>query len=122
MLRRGIALWDVLASCVIRGADDASIREPKPNDIGALLHAAPIRAVFTTGKKAFSLYSKLCLPQTGVQAISLPPPQARRTAVCRTIRCWKPTARFCLFWKAPAFPEKKIRHVGCKTGGTGFIM
>ena len=37
MLRRGIALWDVLASCVIRGADDASIREPQPNDIGALL-------------------------------------------------------------------------------------
>ena len=72
VLRRGIALWDVLASCVIRGADDASIREPKPNDIGALLHAAPIRAVFTTGKKAFSLYSKLCLPQTGMQAVSLP--------------------------------------------------
>ena len=43
VLRRGIALWDVLASCVIRGADDASIREPKPNDIGALLRADPRR-------------------------------------------------------------------------------
>ena len=65
---------------MIRGADDASIREPKPNDIGALLHAAPIRAVFTTGKKAFSLYSKLCLPQTGMQAVSLPSTSA---ANCR---------------------------------------
>ncbi len=44
----GIALWDVLASCEIDGADDGSIRSPVPNDIGLILQAAPIRKIYTT--------------------------------------------------------------------------
>lgn len=71
-LTHGIALWDVLARCEIRGADDASIRRPVANDIAWLLRQAPIRAVFTTGGKAFSLYQRLCLPQTGMPAVLLP--------------------------------------------------
>ena len=71
-LRHGIALWDVLASCEITGADDASIREPVANPIEALLEKTPITRVFTTGKKAFDLYRKLCLAKTGVAAVSLP--------------------------------------------------
>ena len=51
-LRRHFALWDVLASCEIRGADDGSIRAPEANDLSAVLDRAPIRAVFTTGTKA----------------------------------------------------------------------
>ena len=39
-LSRGVALWDVLAACRIRGAADASIREAKANDIGWLLKKA----------------------------------------------------------------------------------
>lgn len=79
-LRRHFALWDVLASCVIRGADDGSIREPRANDLSRVLSAAPIEAVFTTGTKAASLYRRLCLPQTGVKAIALPSTSA---ANCR---------------------------------------
>ena len=71
-LRRHFALWDVLASCVIRGADDGSIREPEANDLSAVLSAAPIEAIFTTGTKAAALYRKLCLPKTGMEAIALP--------------------------------------------------
>ena len=71
-LRHGIALWDVLASCEIHGADDASIRAPVANPIGELLERAPITGVFTTGKKAFDLYQKLCYPETHVAAVSLP--------------------------------------------------
>ena len=71
-LRHGIALWDVLASCVIAGAEDASIRQPKPNDLSVIFRSAPIRAVFTTGGKAHQLYQKYCLSQNGLEDILLP--------------------------------------------------
>lgn len=67
-----IAMWDVLRSCSIKGADDSSIGNPKPNDIGLVLSAAEIRAVFTTGRKATELYHKLCYPSTGRPSIYLP--------------------------------------------------
>ena len=70
--RRHIALWDVLQSCLIDGASDSSIRQPVPNDINLLLDGSDIHAVFTTGKTAYNLYNKLCLPRTGMQAVSLP--------------------------------------------------
>ncbi len=72
LLHHDIALWDVLHSCEINGAEDASIRRPEPNDIGWLLRQSSIRAIFTTGKKAQQLYMKYCYPQTGKEAISLP--------------------------------------------------
>ena len=56
--RHHIALWDVLASCVIRGADDASIRDAVPNDLDLIFRACSIRTVFTNGQKAGSLYRK----------------------------------------------------------------
>ncbi len=72
LLRHHIALWDVLKSCSIRGADDSSIKEPVPNDIAALVEKTNIRCIFTTGKKAYSLYTKYCKESTGLDAVSLP--------------------------------------------------
>ena len=46
--RHHIALWDVLKSCDIEGASDASIKNPIPNDLSMILKQAPIHAVFTT--------------------------------------------------------------------------
>jgi len=71
-LERGIALWDVLASCVIAGASDASIRRPIANDFPALFARAPVTRVYTTGAKAFALYQRLCAPATGIDAVPLP--------------------------------------------------
>lgn len=72
LLLRHIALWDVLQRCEIKGAQDGSIRRPLPNDLSLILGQAAIRAIFTTGSKAAALYRRLCLPQTGIEAISLP--------------------------------------------------
>lgn len=67
-----IAMWDVLRSCSINGADDSTILDPEANDINLILAAAEIRMVFTTGKKATDLYRKLCYPDTGMPSIYLP--------------------------------------------------
>ncbi len=72
VLSRGIALWDVLASCEIDGSEDSSIKKPVSNDFTALLAGSAIRTVYTTGEKATSLYRKLCRSSIGLDAISLP--------------------------------------------------
>lgn len=75
VLQHGIALWDVLASCDISGASDASITHPVPNDIAQLLNAAPIRRVFATGGAATRLarrFFKPLLDERGIALIGLP--------------------------------------------------
>ena len=67
-----IALWDVLASCRISGADDSSIAEAVVNDFTLLFDTANIKAVFTAGKKATALYNKHCEQKYGFKAIYLP--------------------------------------------------
>ena len=81
LLAHGMALWDVLAGCDIKGADDSSIRNPQPNDLSRILECADIKAIFTTGTKAFQLYKKFCYPKTGIMAIGLP---STSPANCRT--------------------------------------
>ena len=71
-LRHHIALWDVVSSCDIEGASDASIKNAKPNDLAQILNAAPIQAVFTTGTKAGQLYKKLCESATSIPCTVLP--------------------------------------------------
>lgn len=70
--RHHIALWDVLKSCRIKGADDGSIREAEPNDMNEVLLHSKVQAIFTTGTKAAQLYKKYCLPKTQREAIALP--------------------------------------------------
>ena len=72
LLRHHIALWDVLASCEIEGASDASIRDAQPNDLARIFDVADIRAVFATGTKAGELYRKLVEPTLGVPCTTLP--------------------------------------------------
>lgn len=67
-----IALFDVLASCDIEASSDSSIKNPIPNNLSPILDKADIRAIFTTGQKAFTLYNKYCYPKTKIKAILLP--------------------------------------------------
>ena len=72
LLRHHIAMWDVLAACIIRGAEDSSIDDAVPNDIRSILAEAPVEEIYTTGRKAFSLYRKYLQPVTGREAVCLP--------------------------------------------------
>lgn len=72
LLNSKIALWDVLKSCNINGADDSSIKNPVVNDIKGLLSHTNICIVFTTGAKACALYKKHCAKSIKIPFISLP--------------------------------------------------
>ena len=60
LLRNHLALWDVLASCVISGAADSSIKNAIPNDFNEILSHSKIKHIFCTGKTAYSLWKKHC--------------------------------------------------------------
>lgn len=91
LLRRGIALWDVIASCDITGSSDSSIRNPIINDIGMILRAARIEAVYANGKKAEQLYRKHVAPVTGVTITGLPSTSPANAACSmeRLMEVWK---------------------------------
>ncbi len=73
LLRRNrIALWDVLSSCEISGASDASIRNAQPNDIAWLLRQAPIERIYATGKTAEKYYNRFLREKLGREVIGLP--------------------------------------------------
>ena len=80
-LRNKIAVWDVLAGCEIKGAEDASIKNPVANDMSMILKEADIKAVFATGQKAAQLYKKYCQKQTGIEIICLPSTSPANAAI-----------------------------------------
>lgn len=72
LLKNGIALWDVIASCEIKGSSDSSIRNVVPNDLSRILERADIRQIYANGGTAFRLYQKYPYPVTGREALRLP--------------------------------------------------
>ncbi|MDR0861973.1 MAG: DNA-deoxyinosine glycosylase [Oscillospiraceae bacterium] len=72
LLNSRVAVWDVLQSCEIDGADDGSIRNPVANAFRPIIESSEISAVFTTGKKATELFNKLAAAEAGLTAQYLP--------------------------------------------------
>ena len=58
LLRRNIALWDVITSCEIVGSSDASIRKETVADIPALMKNSKIQRILCNGTKSFSLLAE----------------------------------------------------------------
>ncbi len=74
--RHRIALWDVLASCTIEGASDASIRNAVPNDLSVITANTSLEAIFCTGRKAFDLFNAHQRAHASLEATLLPSPSA----------------------------------------------
>jgi hypoxanthine-DNA glycosylase len=72
ILSHGLALWDSIASCVITGSSDATIREVRPNDLRIILDGAPIERIYCNGRKSHEMYTKYILPVLGQDAECLP--------------------------------------------------
>ncbi len=66
-----IALFDVCASCEIKGSSDASIKEVVPNDIEEILKESGIKQIILNGKTASKLYQKY-MKDIKVPSITLP--------------------------------------------------
>ena len=73
MHAHGIALWDVIAECDIRGSSDASIRNARPVAIAQVRDACRLQAVFTNGRTAERLFNRYLAAQLpGIPAVCLP--------------------------------------------------
>ena len=66
-----VALWDMVASCEVKGSQDASIKDASAVDLRPILSAAPIEAILCNGTKSFGLLSKY-FPQLLPLARKLP--------------------------------------------------
>ena len=105
-----IALWDVLESCDIRGASDASIANPHPNDLSRVLEKAPVRRVFCTGAAAGRYYAKLCEAASGLAAEVLPSPSPANAAwsLPRLVEAYRPVADATTPFKPPVLEVSQV--------------
>ena len=110
LLRHHIALWDVLASCDIEGASDASIANARPNDLSRILHAAPVRHVFCTGATSARLYGKLCEPVCGIEAQKLPSTSPANAAwsLPRLVEAYRPVAEAVTCFEPPVLDVSAV--------------
>ncbi len=72
LLANNIALWDVIHSCDITGSSDSSVKNAVPNDLSQILKNSDVTRIFTNGTLSYNLYNKLCLGDTGIEAMKLP--------------------------------------------------
>ena len=85
LLRRKIALWDVVTECNIRGSEDASIRNFETADVPALCASLPIELVLLNGKTAANIYFSRCAAP--VPALPLPSTSPANTRFDESV--WK---------------------------------
>ena len=91
LLSNHIALWDAIAECDIIGSADSSIRNVVPNDLTPILDCACVKAIFTNGRTADSLYRRYLRSKCGIDAIPLPSTSPANVAYSldRLIGEWK---------------------------------
>lgn len=72
LLANHIAIWDVIASCDIKGSSDSSIKNAVANDISGILAGSRIQQVYANGKTAGRLYMRYIYPDTKREVTVLP--------------------------------------------------
>lgn len=90
LIRHHIALWDVIASCEIKGSSDASIKNAVPVDIFRVTEAASIERVVCNGSLAAKLYQRHLMPIVGVPACTMPSTSPANAAFSleRLVKAW----------------------------------
>lgn len=91
VLKNGIALWDVIASCEIEGSADSTIKNVTANDLSVIISNSKVDRIFVNGKAAEKHYMKYTFPKTGIKAICLPSTSPANAAWSfeRLVDAWK---------------------------------
>ena len=91
LLSNKIALWDVIASCEIKGSSDSSIKNVVPNDLSEIFKKADIKHIFVNGKTAEKYYNKYTKDTVGKAAVCLPSTSPANAAwmVERLAKAWE---------------------------------
>ena len=103
-MNHGLAVWDTIGACDIKGASDASIRNAVPNDVAALIRKLGVQAVFCNGAASGRIYAKYAEPLTHLPATVLPSTSPANAA-------WSP-ARLQAAWGTALEPFLQL--TGCK--------
>ena len=72
ILNNGLALWDSIKSCEIRGSSDASVRNAAANDLSIILNGSSVERIYCNGKKSFELFNRYIAPKINMEAVCLP--------------------------------------------------
>ena len=92
VLSHHLALWDVIASCEIRGSSDSSIRNAQVNDFSQIFAGCRIDRILVNGSTAWQLYEKYARPVTGREALRMPSTSPANAAwsLERLVTAWEP--------------------------------
>ena len=96
-LRHGIAIWDTILACDIRGAGDSSIRNAVPTDLAPILAGSQISHIFCNGKASGACYHRYQEKLLQIPAITLPSTSPANAAwtMERLLEAWKVVADVC---------------------------
>ena len=72
LLNGGVALWDVIESCDIKGSSDASIKNVVPAHVERITDVTPIEVIICNGGAAGRLYKRYLQERTGLPAVDEP--------------------------------------------------
>lgn len=91
LLSHGVALWDVIASCQIKGSSDSSIQKVEPNDIMPIIKGSRISRIYVNGLTAGKLYDKYIYPLSNIKAVRLPSTSPANATITfeRLCEAWK---------------------------------
>jgi double-stranded uracil-DNA glycosylase len=91
LVREGIALWDVAASCSRPGSADARIRDAVPNDIAGFVFDHPsVQLIALNGRMAGRLYHRLAeVPDVPADTFPSTSPANAAVPFREKVRTWR---------------------------------
>ena len=72
LLKKQIAVWDVIKSCKISGSSDSIVKDVEVNDINLVISNSKVKKIYANGRLAYILYMKYCFNDIGIKIIKLP--------------------------------------------------